>query len=131
MNLDDDITTKVINLTPGDLQNARNNSWKILKCALAIPRIDSEFNPQSYKYTRWILDQTPKHDPACQVITGNPIEQSLLYIHRVCPWYNYWTRSESCDMVYMTWFEITSCSDLLQSFYWIQWTTGAFWQAWG
>ncbi|MFZ2719007.1 MAG: DUF4215 domain-containing protein [Candidatus Absconditicoccaceae bacterium] len=117
MDLDTDPIFSTRNLNQLQIDEARANSGKLLKCVLDEPRIDSEDNAQQYKYTRGILKQTKGGFPACQIITGNAIEQSMFYIHRVCPGYNYGDESESCDSVYKTGFQIQTCAQLLSGFY--------------
>jgi len=123
MNLDDSSLTQ--KLTTWQIANAILNSWKLLKCKLYEPFWDTEYgNIKQYKYTRWLPLENEKWGAACELL-NTPLEQSIFYIHRVCPGYNYWEQSESCDAIYRTGFNVNSCQDLWENLYWSLWNTGS------
>ena len=110
--------------TTGQISEAMANSWYLFKCIL-VENENSITDVPQYKFTRWLPTQGGRGNPACQVIPVWPqTEQNLYYVHRVCPWYNYWQSSQSCDSILLSGQGIVSCSWLLAELYTSWWTWG-------
>ena len=112
MNLDADSWTISQTITPAQISWALLQRRSIFKCALVetLP-----FELPQFKYTRWLPAQGWHWNPACEVIPYWNTEQNLFYLHRICPWYNYWNASQSCDSVIRA--GLHNCARLLQNYY--------------
>ena len=106
--------------TPDQIAAANENSGYLLKCYLS-DQASVDTYPED-KYTRWLPATSPRGNAACQVIPNGNTEWNLYYLHRVCPWYNYWETSQSCDSIVQVGQWIEWCSGLLADFYTVPWS---------